>query len=182
MEEEILQQLTTAKDKKNLLAVYRDDLAFSTDYVGFPVAIGKELCIFARENDFQLDGYAALRLEDITLTEAVDDNGFMKKLLTGEKLYEKATAPRLTGADSWKALLDGVQASFGGWLTVESETEEEPAFAMGLISRLDSNFLYLRQVEPDGSFHQETTTVPLQDILTVTFGGRYVETYRKYCK
>ncbi|MEG1942960.1 MAG: hypothetical protein RR049_04015 [Angelakisella sp.] len=182
MNKDIIDRLTAAKQKKNLMALYRDDLSNVTDYTGFPVLIGKELTILARENDFRHDGYAALRLDDITFLEQIDDNGFIRNILTGEKLYDCASAPKLTDGDSWQGIFSGVQASFGGWLCVEAIIDEELCFFMGVIGGLDSNFLYLRQVDALGVKHQEETTVPLQDIVTVTFGGRYIETYRKYCK
>lgn len=182
MSKEITDLLAAAKEKKSLMALYRDELPNVADYTGFPVVVGKELVVLARESDFLFDGYLAMNLEDITFVEQVDDNSFIRGILQGEKLYDRATPPRLTDADSWNGLISGIQASFGGWLTVEALSEEEFCFFMGVISGLDSNFLYLRQVDAMGARHQEETTVPLQDIVTVAFGGRYIETYRKYCK
>lgn len=182
MSKEINDLLAAAKEKKSLMALYRDDLPGVADYTGFPVLVGKGLVVVARENDFLPDGYVAMNLEDVTFVEQVDDNAFIRGILQGEKLYDRATPPKLTGADNWNGLISGIQASFGGWLTVESFSEDELCFFMGVISGLDSNFLYLRQVDAMGVRHQEETTVPLQDIVTIAFGGRYIETYRKYCK
>jgi len=182
MNKEIVTQLAAAKEKKSLMALYRDKLPNTLDYTGFPVLLGKELAILLRENDFQPDGYVAVRLDDLTFLEQVDDNGFIRSILQGEKLYDRVQAPKLVGADSWNSLISGIQGSFGGWLTVEALSDEELCFFMGVISALDSNYLYLRQVDALGVRHQEETTVPLQDIVTVAFGGRYIETYRKYCK
>ncbi|MEG1687228.1 MAG: hypothetical protein RR022_02645 [Angelakisella sp.] len=174
--------LNGAVVKKSLVALYRDELPDFGDPTGFAVATGPLLAVLARENDFAVDGYLAVRLEDITEAEQVDDNEFVRKLLTGERVYDKVTAPRLTGCDSWHALFGGIQASYGGWLTVEASSEEGSYFYLGSIARLDPNFLYLRQVDANGTVHPEETTVPLQDIVTVGFGGRYCELYRKYVK
>lgn len=181
MDNDILNGLNTAKAERQLLAVYRDGLAQSTDYTGFPVLVGRSLLLLAREVDFALDGYVAMRLEDVSFLEQVDDNAFIRRLITGEKLYDRLKTPPLAGADNWKAILDCIKASFGGWLSVESYDGGESSFIMGNISRLDPNFLYMRQVSADGTRHQEETTVPLQDITTITFGGRYIDLYKKYC-
>lgn len=180
MNDEMQDRLKNAREKRQLMALYRDGLEQSADYTGVPVLLCRELVVLLRENDFAPDGYAAMRVADITYMEQVDESPFIRKLLAGEKFYDRVATPRLVGAESWKSLLDGVKASFGGWLTVETMGDEGCCFFMGSIARLDSNFLYLRQVEADGTIHQEETTIPLQDIITVTFGGRYIETYRKY--
>lgn len=182
MSTEIVTSLNGGREHRQLMALYRDQLPQSADCTGFPVLVGRELVLLARESDFALDGYVALRLDDITFVEQVDDMPFIRKLVTGERLYDNVKTPPLAGADSWLSLLGTVQSGFGGWLTVESNDEDGSCFFMGVISRIDSNYLYIRQVDADGSRHQEETTVPLQDIVTVTFGGRYVELYRKYCK
>ncbi|WP_071431269.1 hypothetical protein [Angelakisella massiliensis] len=179
MNQEMLSRLKKAREKHSLMAVYRDGLEVE-DYSGIPVAVGRQLVILHRNRDFLLDGYAALRLEDITELEQMDDNDFIRKVCVGEKLYDKASAPRLTSAEDWFQLLGGIKGSFGGWLAVECVSEGELCFYLGTISRVDVNFLQLRQVDADGFRHEEDTTVPLQDLLTVTFGDRYLEIYKKY--
>ena len=179
MNQEIVAQLNRAREKRNLMAVYRDRLEVE-DCSGIPVAVGRQLLILHRNRDFLLDGYLALRLEDITQLEQMDESDFIRRVCGGEKLYEKAAAPRLTSAEDWFQLLGGVKGSFGGWLAVECLSEGELCFYLGVISRLDVNFLQLRQVDADGFRHEEDTTIPLQDILTVSFGDRYLEIYKKY--
>lgn len=65
MNQEMLSRLKKAREKHSLMAVYRDGLEVE-DYSGIPVAVGRQLVILHRNRDFLLDGYAALRLEDIT--------------------------------------------------------------------------------------------------------------------
>lgn len=180
MDSEIRQALEQGRIQKQLVAVYRDGLPQSADYTGFPVLVGEELMMLMREGDFALDGYVAMRLCDITQVEQVDDLPFIRKIATGENLYRQARPPKLAGSDSWRDVLGGVQSGFGGWLMVDSFDGEDSCFYMGIISRLDQNFLYIRQVGADGVRHQEETTVPLQDIVTIAFGTRYIELYRRY--
>ena len=182
MNKEQMTALATAKEKKQLTALYRDELAQANDYCGIPVTLGRQLVVLARETDFALDGYVALRLADVTFLEQVDDAPFIHKLAQGEGLYQKVQPPRLADGDSWQGLLGGVKAAYGGWMTAETVDEEGSCFFMGILARVDGNYLYLNQVDPDGSRRQEETTVALQDLVTVTFGGRYVELYRKYSR
>lgn len=182
MNNELQKTLETARQRRQLLALYRDELPDCADHTGIPVLVGPSLVLLHRELDFGLDGYVALRAADISCTEQVDACGFIAAILRGEKTYDKVAVPKLCGVESWQGLLGGVQAGFGGWLTVETVADDGCCFFLGVISRLDQNYLYLRQVEADGQRHQEETTVPLQDIVTVAFGSRYLELYKKYCR
>lgn len=182
MNKDLMTGLTTAKEKRQLTALYRDELSQVSDYSGIPVVLGRQLVVLARETDFSLDGYVALRLADVTFLEQVDDAPFIRKLAEGEGLYQKAQPPKLADGDSWQGLVGGIKAGWGGWMTAETVDDEGSCFLMGVLSRLDSTYLYLHQVDADGTRRQEETTVPLQDLVTVTFGGRYVELYRKYTK
>ena len=179
---EILDQLRSAKENKNLMAVYRDEMPDVIHYTGFPVVMGKEILIMARETDFTVDGYVAIRIEDVTYIEQVDDNGFISKILQGENIYTKVAPPRLTDGNNWHQLLSGVQASFNGWLTVETLSPDGQCFFLGHIVRVDSNCLYMKQVDALGKQSKEETTIPLQDLVTVNFGGRYIEIYQKYSR
>ena len=179
---EILEHLQKAKENKNLMAVYRDEMPDVVDYTGFPVVLGKEILVMARETDFNVDGYVAIRVEDVTYIEQVDDNGFISKILQGEKLYTKVVPPRLTDGNNWHQLLSGVQASFNGWLTAESISPDGQCFFLGSIVRVDSNCLYMKQVDALGKQNKEETTILLQDLVTVSFGGRYIEIYQRYAR
>ncbi len=179
----IQEQLIKAKENKNLLAVYRDDMAQVVDYAGFPVVMGREILVLTRESDFTTDGYVAMRNADITYIEQVDDNPFIAKVLQGEGVYSKVSAPKLTEGESWHKLLSGVQASFRGWLTAESMSEDDgQCFFLGKIARVDNNNLYMKTIDATGKQNKEEATVPLQDLVTVTFGGRYLGMYEKYTK
>ena len=179
---ELIEQLGKAKVDKNLMAVYRDKMPDIIDYTGFPVVLGNDILVLAREADFSIDGYVAMRVEDITYIEQVDDNGFITKILQGENVYTNVVPPRLTDGGNWHQLLSGVQASFNGWLTVETMSPEGQGFFLGNIVRVDSNCLYMKQVDALGKQSKDETTIILQDLVTVTFGGKYVEIYQKYSR
>ena len=181
MNKEILKAIELAKKNNNFIGIYRDEL-YANDYQGFITNIGKTLLIMQKENDFTLDGYVAMRLEDITYTEVIDDNKFIKKVISGEKLIQNVTPPKLTSADSFQELFSGILATFGGWLTVGIDSPDGQGFFMGTVTRMDSNYMYMKQIDAMGIWNKDEITVPLQDIATVTFGDRYTEVYRKYAK
>ena len=172
--------LEKAQKNRNMVVVYRDKLE-GAFYGGIPVAQSRELLVLAREQEFQLDGWVALRQKDVTLVEQYDDNDFCRRVLEGEGVYGQAKAPG-GGCRDWRELLDGIRKAHRGWATVECEAPEEMLFFVGVITAVDENYLMMRRVDADGSWHPDETTVPLQDITAVSFGGRYLRIYEKYCK
>ncbi len=173
--------LDKAQKQKNMVVVYRDKLdgAF---YGGIPVLQSRELLVLAREQEFRLDGWIAVRQKDITLVEQYDDNDFCRRVLEGEGVYAQAKAPAFRSCEDWRQLLEGIRKSLGGWVTVECEAPDEMLFFVGVVSSVDGNYLMMRRVDADGHWHPDETTVPLQDITAVSFGGRYLGIYEKYCK
>ena len=59
--------LLSAMQNKNVLVLYRDDLP-GDEVSGVPVSVEDELTVVHRQQDFHLDGYAAVRTGDITET------------------------------------------------------------------------------------------------------------------
>ena len=172
--------LEKAQEQKNMVVVYRDKLdgAF---YGGIPVLQSQELLVLAKEQEFRLDGWVALRQKDVTLVEQYDDNDFCRRVLEGEGVYAQAKAPK-GGCRNWRELLEAVRDGCRGWATVECESPEEMLFFVGVVTSVDGNYLMMRRVDADGRWHPDETTVPLEDITAVSFGGRYLQIYEKYCK
>lgn len=65
---------------------------------------------------------------------------------------------------------------------MECEVPEETLFFVGVVSQVDNRQLIMRRVDADGRWHLEDASVPLQDITSLSFGGRYLEIYQKYCQ
>ena len=76
---EMMAALEAAAQKKQLMAVYRDDTGDS--WSGIPVMTGPALVVLARERDFTLDGYLAITAGQITGVEQYDDNDFIRRVM-----------------------------------------------------------------------------------------------------
>lgn len=172
--------LLDALRAKNMMVLYRDQLA-AEEYAGIPVSVEDELTILQKENNFTLDGYAALRTGDVTETEQMDDSPFCRRVLEGEKVYDAVHAP---GFDcrSWSPLLNGIRKNYEGWATIQCESGEEPVYYVGKISSIEGRYVSIRCVDADGTWHPDEVSLPLDDLTLVTFGDRYLNVFRKYCK
>lgn len=176
-EKALLQQ---AMKNKQMTVLYRDTLG-AREYAGIPVSVENELVVLHRESNFALDGYTALRTGDVTETEQMDDVPFLKKVLSGEGVYEAVKAPAFP-CPNWRALLEGIRKQFGGWAAVECENPDEPLYFVGRVQQVDDRYLVLRRVDGLGNWLPDLLTLPLDDITVVSFGDRYLEMFRKYCK
>ena len=169
-EKDLLQK---AMQQKNMMVLYRDELV-APEYAGVPVAVENELVV--------LDGYCALRTGDITEAEQMDDVPFLKKVMAGEKLYDAVKAPDFA-CRGWQELLEGIMAQYGGWAAVECEgNPEESLYFLGRLMKVDSRYLTMKRVDALGNWLSDPLVLPLDDVTLVSFGDRYLEIFRKYCK
>ena len=163
------------------MVLYRDELV-APEYAGVPVAVENELVVLQRQTNFVLDGYCALRTGDITEAEQMDDVPFLKKVMAGEKLYDAVKAPGFA-CRSWQELLEGIMAQYGGWAAVECEgNPEESLYFLGRLMKVDSRYLTMKRVDALGNWLSDPLVLPLDDVTLVSFGDRYLEIFRKYCK
>ena len=179
---EMIETLRAAGEKKQVVAVYRDETGDS--WSGIPVLTGPGLAVLARERDFALDGYLAIGGEQISSVEQYDDNDFIRRVMKGEKVYEHCREPEgVRGCRDWKDLMEGILRGFDGWCIAEcSDGEGELCFYVGKVLTLERDLLTLRPINADGSWYQEAAVIPYEDLKTVAFGGNYLRVYRKYSK
>ena len=177
-EKELLQK---AMQQKNMVVLYRDELV-APEYAGVPVAVENELVVLQRQSNFLMDGYCALRTGDITEAEQMDDVPFLRRAMAAEKLYDAVKAPGFPCRDR-KELLEGIMAKYAGWAAVECEgNPEESLYFLGRIIKVDSRYLTMKRVDALGNWLADPLVLPLDDVTLVSFGDRYLEIFRKYCK
>ena len=178
---EMIAVLASAAQKKQVMAVYRDETGDS--WSGIPVMTGPALVVLARERDFALDGYLAIAAGQITGVEQYDDNDFIRRAMEGEGIYRGCQAPAIPGCRDWKELLAGIRKAFSGWCIAECANEEgELFFYVGRIEGLEANYLTIRPVDAEGRWIKEPVEIPYEDLCTVGFGGNYLRVYQKYTR
>lgn len=172
--------LLSAMKEKNVLVLYRDDLP-GEEFSGVPVSVEDELTVLHRQQDFRLDGYAALRTGDITMAEQMDDLPFCRRAFEGERVYEGVKVLPFS-CGNWDSLFEGIARHCGGWLSVRVENESDPLFFVGRLKSHDGRYLTMRCVGADGQWYPETATLSFSEITEVSFGDRYLGVFKKYCK
>lgn len=173
--------LKAAMERKNMVAVSRDGLG-AQDCAGIPVAAAPQLAVLHNDNNFRLDGYAALRPGDITAVERLDEDGsFCRRALQGEGVYAQVR-PLPFPAGDWRELIEGVRRAFGGWMAAECEAGEEPLYFLGRALAVDDDYLTLEQVDADGARHAQPDSIPLDELTLVSFGDAYLRVFAKYLK
>ncbi len=74
-------------------------------------------------------------------------------------------------------------AQYGGWAAVECEgNPEESLYFLGRLMKVDSRYLTMKRVDALGNWLSDPLVLPLDDVTLVSFGDRYLEIFRKYCK
>ena len=79
--------------------------------------------------------------------------------------------------------MDGIMALYGGGAVVECEgIPEESLYFLGRLMKVDSRYLTMKRVDALGNWLSDPLVLPLDDVTLVSFGDRYLEIFRKYCK
>ncbi len=144
----------------------------------FPLAISSQLLLSVAENDFQLDGYTVRSLWAIAQVEAV--RGTYLNIHRSEGTLKKLYAPPV-GIQTWKQTCLDLRAT-GELILAETEgsAESSGGFLIGKIERVGNGGVVLRCFDGDGVWDRELTEIAYGELVSITFGSRYLTTFAKY--
>lgn len=148
---------------------------------GYPLAVNHRFVLVRTLDDFDFDGFAVLRVEDLTAVYAGDPENFFDQVLRAEGLLESLPpAPELR-LDSWQTVLEDVRR-LSGYAIVECEAHVDPEFYLGRLIEISAEHVALRYINVAGLIEEDLTHVPLEDITMVRFDERYIRYFAKYAK
>jgi hypothetical protein len=148
---------------------------------GYPLAMTDDLVLMRTLDDFDLDGFAVLRLEDITRVRAGDAERFFDHVLRAEGLLDALPTPPPIRLDALRSALEDVRRLHGHAI-LECEALDEPEFYLGELVSVDEGAVSLRYITVTGVVESATTEVPLEDITIVRFDERYIRYFAKYAR
>lgn len=169
MKKEALRSLLAESlDQRRPLALLRKKLGVPPLYC-VPLAQSGALLLAALYTDFQYDGFAAIRLDDITGARAGAHTDFHARIMDREGLLPLLSAPPLPLED-FPSLLRELHARREPVIVMG----EGEAFLLGIIEKAGKNKLFLRYIGTDGRIDDQITRIAYEDITSVGFGGRYL--------
>lgn len=167
----VLEQLRDAVARRAYVRVARDALGpFATD--GFALAMGDDLLLMLQVRDFDPDGWAIVRLRDVTAVREGDNERFTARVLAAEGVDAALPEPPVD-VSSWQAVFAALAA--GPWPLVRVEGEEPEGDGdvwVGRVLRAGDESATFRYVSPRGRW-DEPEAIPYDDVTLLTFGDGY---------
>ncbi|MBO4687144.1 MAG: hypothetical protein J5636_01390 [Clostridiales bacterium] len=147
-------------------------------YSAFPIKANEELFLYADEQDFRLDGYVVRRLKDIVEINSKTD-------ITNDILENEGVTAQLVKPDidisSWDSVLRYLsQNKRNAIFESEDRNSGNIDFVIGRIEKTDERYLFVRGFDTNGNWDEKPTRIAYSELVSISFGSRYVEIFSKY--
>ncbi len=148
---------------------------------GFVLATGREWVLLQQLHDFYPEGYAAVRMRDITDVRSGEYERHWERMLAAEGLLDRITAPGDVPLDDIHQLLLALQRR-GENVIVECEDPDEDLedFYIGQILSVDEGSVCFANFDGLGRWDDSPHVIPYAEITKVQFETPYVHTFSKY--
>lgn len=174
----ITEALQRAIDRGENVQIVRSMVAHPT-WNGFPLALGDELVLVRSLHEFAVNGFAVLRLQDITAVLSTDAERFFERVLRAEGALDEAPAAKAVPLRSWRSVLEAVRRHYRHAI-IECERAEGGDFYLGELAGVEGDEATLHYIQVSGTRERQLTRVALDDITLVRFDERYVNLFGRY--
>jgi hypothetical protein len=174
------EKLKKIQDKKHLAKIRRDKIDHYV-YHGFILGLSSELVLFQSCEEFTLDGYTVIRINDITSLRSNKYERFFTKMLKSEGTLDEVGIAHSLNLDSWQSLLQDLK-KLNQNVIIECEVgdEEEDEFFIGKLIRVNRKSVSLLYFSALGKWDDEPTIIPFDEITKVRFDEKYINVFSKY--
>jgi hypothetical protein len=165
-------QLDEARAARHEVRVARDILDAGAIY-GVPLDVSAELVLLATVKDWGIDGYALLRIGDVSEVRSDETERFSERVLAAEGELVRLVPPSPSvPVSSWAAAFEALRASGRFALVHEEQYEGEPMCVGPIVGLTDTGVL-VHYVDTVGVWDPEPSEICIADITLVQFDDRY---------
>lgn len=175
---ELKKKLSTAVSKKRLAQVERRNITAEMTH-GFVLQASEDLVLFQQTSDFLIDGYAVIRLKDITSLKSGMCERFFEKMFRGEGLMAQVGDCPAIDLSDWKSLLKSLK-KIGQNVIIECEGIDDGVFYIGKLVRVNQRSVEILYFDALGKWDKEPSTVRYDEITQVRFDEQYIKIFSKY--
>lgn len=175
----LIQRHIVRNDFVRINRTFRDKEA---DISGFILLNSKKFLLLQLGNDFLLDGYAIIHIQQFDNIRCNKFDKTFKKIYKKEGILNaKYGIDKKISLESWQSIFNDLK-KLDYHVIVECEDKDEPDFIIGPIIRVNKDKVGIRYYDPTGKLDDKPTSVKYSDITIVTFGDRYSTTFRKHLR
>lgn len=148
---------------------------------GYPLDMSEDYVLMRTLDDFNPDGFAVLRIEDLTEVRCGDAERFFDFVLQAEGLLKDLPKPPPIRLDSWQSILEDI-LRYRQYAILECEALEEPEFYLGKLVDVTPLKVSLHYINIKGIMEDAITEVPLEDLTIVRFDEKYIQYFSRYAR
>jgi hypothetical protein len=169
-------------DRKTYVKIFRTVCGKEENLSGFILGMSKRLLLLQLDNEFTLDGYAVIRLDDFDSIRHSSYERTQQKIFRTEALLSTGYGfDQPLPLTSWTALLKALKG-YDLHVVVENINKDFLDFWIGPIKRVSEKSVSIHNYNPDGQLDAKPTAILLETISVLKFGDRYSTIFRKYLK
>ena len=169
-------------DRKDYVKIYRTVCGEEENLSGFILGMSKRLLLLQLDNEFTLDGYAVIRLDDFDSIRHSSYERTHRKIFKAEGFLSAGYGfKRPLPLTSWTALLKALKG-YDLHVIIENINKDYLDFWIGPIKRVSEKSVSIQNYDPDGRLDAKPTAIILETINVLKFGDRYSTIFRKYLK
>ena len=173
MSPSVKNQLKSAAEDHALIRLWRDDID-ALEEVGYVIGVGAEWCLLSYvSRDIAFNGFAALRLKDVTEVEAPHEHAaFIEKALELKKLKEP-DHPDIDLKDTGALVMSAGRAF--PVVTLSREIADPDTCQIGMPVQIQAGSVSLMEIDANAVWYDDVEFYRLDEITRVDFGGGYEE-------
>lgn len=165
--------LQLAREELHAVEIIRD--GDFDDIEGFIVDIGRQWVLLAvLDPMIVLDGFAALRIEDIHAVNVQNNSDSIRQALELRGLWPPSPPQAPVALSDVRALLSSA-AGASPTVTMHLDETDPDCCYIGALRDMDTNHVALLEVTPSAEWDPEPTLYLLDEVTRVDIGGKYEE-------
>lgn len=169
-------------DRRSYVKIFRTVCGKEENLSGFIIGMSRQFLFLQLDNEFALDGYAVIKLDDFDSIRHSSYERTQRKIFNAEGLLGSGYGfdkhlPLTNWADIFKAL-----KKYDIHVIIENINNGELDFWIGQITKVGDKKVSIHNYDPDGNLDEKPTAIQFNTISIIKFGDRYSTTFRKYLK
>ncbi len=154
---------------------------FSETNSGYIVEHSKDFLILQQTDDFQLEGFKILPIDQIKKIRYNKFDKYVDQIMDWEKMKEGIKSPGTIDLTSWSSIFKTFMES-GENIIIECEGDKLFAFNIGPVVQVKKNSVSIQHFGATGLFDELPTKIKFGKITSVIFADRYIDVFSKYTR
>jgi hypothetical protein len=169
-------------NNRSFVKIFRTVCDKEENLSGFIVGMSRNFLFLQLDNEFTLDGYAVIKLDDFDNVRHSSYERTRRKIFNAEGLLDNGYGfDKHLPLTSWTDILKTLK-NYNLHVIIENINNGSLEFWIGQITRVAERSMSINNYDPNGKLDDKPTVIKLDTISVIKFGDRYSTTFRRYLK